>query len=856
MSEVPEPGTGRSRGRSGLWLLLLAVPLAAGSLYVLSAPAGPLSPPGELLDPVDGLYASARAAGYTAEELVAIPQLAQPVTVIRDERGVPHIFAASDRDAVITLGYVVAQDRLFQIDFLSRVGSGRLSEVLGPSAVEMDRFLRQTGMERGVHRNLERLNREGGIEKDLAQWYGIGVNAWISQLEAADLPFEMRLLGYEPQPYTVTTALRVLQYMTLDLTFRTDEPALDAVRKKLDPGERSRLYPSQSWLYRPIIPLLPGEPVGGMINGPVYGSSLRESVAAKGIAAGTPLEEWLNGTIAEGYLHGKGSNNWAVHGNRSSTGAPILAGDMHLRLTLPAIWYEAHIVTPTINAYGVTIPGAPILVEAYNDFVGWAFTNTGLDQVDHYALEIDSSASRYRYNDTWRAFETKLDTIYVKGAEPVVDTLYASHWGPALVGQERAIAIRWVGHETSRTLRALWEMIHAVDLASFDRATRFWDTPSQNILAADIYGNIAIRATGYLPIRAGKTGAGLLDGSSDSDAWVGRIPFDELPHARNPEIGYLTSTNQQPIGAGYPYYLKGDWQDSYRSLRIDQLLGSKPRHSVEDVIRYQSDVHAVQRDLFVPLLDTLSGLSERADTLRSLLVRWNGETATDLPQPLILDEFLSTLERNVWDEEVFGQPVHLLTYDQSRRTVGRSILKTSPPRPNQTDLYRLLIEHPESGWFDRVSTPVREHAGDILRQSLEETADSLWIRYGEKIDDWQWGKHHRIEFRHLLQSDATRALSRGPFPYPGFEGTLSPAGSRLTHHSASWRMVVDFSKRPPQGFGVYPGGQSGNPFSPLYDSHLSRYLSFTLFDLHKPVSPSDLDPENVLSTLRLIPGGR
>lgn len=781
--------------------------LAAGLVYTLSQRWGAVPPVGALLDPHAGLYHTARQAVPSAQSPLRLPDLEQPVTILRDERGVPHIFATSDHDAIMALGYVVAQDRLFQLDFIPRVAAGRLASALGEAAVASDRFLRSTGMDWAARRNLARIMAEGGLERDLLTWYADGVNAWIDQLEDEDLPFEFRLLGYRPDRYTPLQTIRLLQYMSYDLTYETDKPVYTALRSALGEDAYALLYPTHDQDTVPIIP--PEERLWHDTTRSIF-ENLRFN-AAGGNARPPDAHPFTEPAP------GKGSNNWAVDGTRATTGAPILAGDMHLSLSLPAIWYEAHLVTPTMNTYGVTIPGAPLPVEAFNDFLGWAFTNSGTDQIDHYRLALDETGRRYQTETGWRDLEMVQDTIPVNRGASVVDTLWYAHYGPVQFDEDGATAIRWVAHEPSHTLTALWGMNHARNLPEFEAALTRWDTPMQNILYADRMGNIAIRSTGYLPVRKCGTGAGLLDGTTDACTWTGRVPFAQLPYARNPRQGYLTSTNQQPADSTYPFYQGHDWRERYRSLRINALLRGKPQHRVEDLMHYQSDVQVMQRNLFVPLLDTLSGLDDRADTLRQLLCAWDGTATLDHPAPLVLATFLSTLRRLAWDEPV---------------------LEALPP--HESRLSRLLHEVPTASWLDVQATPAREDAAALLRLALDSTAAALERTYGWGGQRWRWGDHHHVVFRHLTRSEALQALWRGPFPWPGFSATLSPGGGNPTTHSASWRVVVDFSQSPPKGYGVYPGGQSGNPFSPLYAAHLPHYLAFQHYELHKPARPEDL----------------
>lgn len=805
--------------------------IAAVIVYVLGTPVGVVPALGLLLDPHDGLYRTARNAEHPVEETVTIPGLQGHVEVVRDERGVPHIFAESDRDAIMAFGYVVAQDRLFQMDFIPRVASGRLAEVMGEAALPTDRFLRKTGMELGAQRNLERIRNEASIEQQLLNWYIAGVNAYIDGLADEDLPLEFRLLGYRPERYTPLHVMRLIEYMTYDLSYHSDDAVFSELRSRLGEHAYRQLYPEHAPLYVPIIPSKSNGHNEASRAGTQTGAVRVTSQAQDILALRFRQQRAFAGSVAEGFIEGKGSNNWAVSGARSATGAPILAGDMHLSLSLPSLWYEIHLVTPSMNTYGVTLPGAPLPVEAFNDVLGWTFTNTGSDQIDHYALRLDSTGTRYWYEQEWRDLELVPDTIWVRGQEPVIDTLYYSHFGPVLKQGTSAVAIRWMGHEPSRLLAALWGMNRARSYREFEEAIRSWDSPMQNILYADKHGTIAIRSAGRLPIRKGGAAEGLLDGTTDDFEWVGRIPFEELPHAIDPEQGYLTSTNQEPTDSTYAYYLGYNWGSSYRSLRIDSLLSGKPRHSVDDMKRYQADVYAMQRDLFAPLLDTLQGLSPEAEELRAMLVAWDGNTTVDRPEPTVLYEFLRTLNELAWDEEVFR----------------------GSRAPTEMVLYRLLRNQPASLWLDVQSTSERETAGGLLRLALNRTADSLRAHYGTEVSAWRWGDHHKVIFRHLTRSEALRPLWRGPMEYPGFIGTLSPAGELMTTHSASWRVVVDFSEQYPVGYGVYPGGASGNPMSRFYDLQVPAYVNFEYHLLRKPRTPDELQTDLISSRVSFMP---
>jgi len=764
---------------------------------------------GPLLDPWHGLYQTARMAEHPKRFVQRIPGVEAPVTVERDARGVPHIFAQNDWDALTALGYVTAQDRLFQMDFSSRVVAGRLAEIFGPSSIEADRFLRGTGMEKAAQQIALRMHEEGALELQIVEAYARGVNAYIQGLTEATLPFEFRLFDHWPEPYTALHAARMVQFFNYDLTYETDDSAYGILQARLGGDDYAALYPRHAPLYVPIIQGDEASPQSFGLPAPTPG----------GVQVTRP-----HLPMAEGFSVGKGSNSWAVFGARSATGAPILAGDMHLTQTMPNIWYEAHLVTPTMNLYGVLSPGTPLVVEGFNDNVGWVFTNLGADAVDFYQLELDDTGRRYRFDGVWRDLLAQIDTIRVRGAVPVVDTRVHTHFGPVFEAESGALAMRWVAYEPNNTLTALWGLAHAQSVSQIELALMSWGAPAQNVLFADGAGQVAYRAAGFVPRSAdGSSRAGVLDGTTSATQWQGPLPFAAMPAAKNPERGYFATSNQQPTTAAYPHYLGHNWPSAYRSLRLDALLSGKPVHSLEDMMAYQRDVHVMQHELLMPHLEALTLLPPPAARLRDRLTAWDGKAETDRSEPLALYTFMEVLQNLAWDEAVFA----------------------GLPRPRSSTLLALLEEG--SPFFDVMATDgLVEDAAGLLRMALMATQDTLVARHGADPAAWEWGVHHKLVARHLTQSPALSALWSKPYAYPGFEQTVSPGGNLTVDVTASWRMIVDFSMEAPRGYGVYFGGQSGNPFSSLYDAHMDTYVAFEYYALTKPTAPNQIDAYSAL----------
>ncbi len=817
---------------------LLAALLLGGLVYATSRSWCGIPAFSYFLDVWNGAYRTARLAhDNTRIDELSIPALSAPVSIYRDERNVPHITAQNDLDAVAALGYLIAKERLFQIDFQTRVASGRLSEIFGADRIKTDQFLRRTGMMLGAERTWEQIQKNSPEVRLILEAFTNGANAYISSLSPKDYPFEFRLLDYAPEAWSPVKSILVNQLMAFDLTFQgqLDDVVMEEMRQKLGDSAFQALYPNHSVLNVPQSPEVQGVVRSTSKNSsPQTGqtqAALIPSLLPKG--EGLKLESRIitallaardeAGTLFGESAEGKGSNNWVVNGTKTRSGKPLLAGDPHLGLSLPAIWYEAQMITPTMNLYGVTIPGAPLIIVGFNDNVAWSPTNTGADVVDFYTVKFENNKQqRYFHNGEWKQVEERIKPIRVKGGADVQDTMRFTHWGPVITVENAAVAVRWTAHEASTILSAIWGMNHAQNLDDFTKAQQQWDVPAQNLAFADKSGNISLRSCGHYPIRKRGHGRGVHDGTTDEGAWTGRVPFDSIPGSVNPERGWLESANQEPTPADYPYYLGYDWGDIWRSRRIHEYLNAAQNLTRQDFEHFQTDVKVMQWEFLQPMISALNLAPKTAPQKQALagLMAWDGIATKENSGALLLHLFIGELRRQTWDEML----------DTAQNLRGN---------PSDPMIYHLLQTNPQSRWFDRTSTPERESASDILRSSMAAALDTLIAKYGSTPDAWTWGKQHNIVIRHLTRSEALKPFWRGPYPFIGFQSTVVPAGNLMSTHSASWRMVVDFANGKPEGHAVFPGGTSGNPFSKWYDSQISTWLGGTLYPLRKATSEAD-----------------
>lgn len=815
--------------------LVLSAALLAGLLWAGERPVGPLPPLRPLVDPWAGAWRLAGDAVPPANLEAIIPTLEGPVEVRIDDRGVPHIFATSESDAWRAQGWLVARDRLFQMNLQARATAGRLTEWVGGRALEADRESRRLGLARAAERQWDALAADDPSRRALMA-YAEGVNAWIDGVGLADRPLEYRLFGVAPDRWEPQHTLYLFQQMGTVLAVNDPMRWRAELAARVGREAAEALVPPHSPMQEPIQPNGQFAPRLDALQLPPPGAP--DTTAHL-------LVEALRLDYQGGAGNAVGSNNWAVAPRRTAAGRALLSGDPHLSMTLPSTWYEVHLVVPgVLDVAGATLPGAPGVIIGHTRTLAWSVTNTGSDVLDFYHETVDdvTAPSRYRLDGEWRELSLE-PTEYrdLRGRVLAVDTLRFNHRGPVTLVEGRWLSRRWTLHEIVADPH-VW--IHLNRAATVDEGlavTAPYVGPAQNFVLADQAGTIAIRSTGYYPIRPGDgRGDGIRDGASSASDWLGWQPVSRYPFSRNPAQGFLASANQEPVDPRESVaYLGADWPPPYRAIRINQLLRADSAVTPEAMRFYQTDPGSAAADIFVPhfLRAGVSAMqtdSSRGDLARAvrLLGEWDRHYTLENRRAALFESALMMLGRLTWDELI---------------PKGDSIPR---PQPNQ-DLLAAMFEDPQSVWWDDRRTEAVETRDDILAQALEQGLALAIERHGDPDGPgWRWAEIRHANIHHLLRLPA---LSRLGIPMTSGTGTLSPSGGSGVH-GASWRMVVELGDTL-RAWTTYPGGQSGNPLSAWYADRVAGWTAGDLAEVQYPRAAEEMADTRVKTRLRLQPAG-
>lgn len=714
------------------------------------------------------------------------------VEIVHDANGIPHIRAATAGDAYFGLGFVHARDRLFQMDSMRLLASGRLSEAVGPAALPVDRAMRTLGLRRLAEETHRRL--PDSVRRVLDA-YAAGVNAFLETRRGAPPP-EYVLLQRGPEPWKPADSLVWGRLMALFLSWNWRTEALRAaLSERLTPSQLADLWPSGGG--RPTMEL---------------SGAVRESSAG--------FARLLDG-IPDALVPaaGEASNAWVLSGRLTASGKPLLANDPHLGFSAPGRWYPARIEAPGIDVAGVTPPGVPLHVLGHNGRIAWGLTNGGADTSDLYLERLSaSSLGHYDTPEGPRPFASRIETILVRGGDPVAHEVRETVHGPVVSDLEgRFGAAAPAGHVVALSATGLaaddltpfglMKLNRAGNWREFLDAVADVHAPHQNVFFADTDGNIGFVAAGRVPVRARGDGSVPVPGWDGDHGWSGFVPFDALPRAFNPPSGLLVNANQRSVPDDYPWFLAREWPEAYRAERIREALAAAGLQTVALSGRLQNDARSLAAEALVPaLLKHAEPRTGREARAVDLLRKWDGNMTRDQAGPLVFTAWLAEANRGLYADEL-GE-----YFDRYWRL-----------RP---EVVRHMLER-RRGWCDDVRTDDVEDCGDAVTRSLERALDDLEDRFGSDMSAWRWGEAHEAVFRHMLfgRIPVLRLLGDIRIESDGGAFTVNRGQNRISDgrapyagvHGAGYRAVHDLADLENSRF-MIATGPSGNPLSRGYDS--------------------------------------
>ena len=782
---------------------IISAVLTTSLVIALNKKWGSIPPMGKFLSPQHGFWQNAEATDLDQSGDLKLAGLKGKASVYFDERLVPHVFADNDDDAYFIQGYLHAKFRLWQMEFQTFAAAGMVSSVIGEGDngryLKYDRSMRRLGMIYAAERAEEQTEKDPAA-KAQQDAYTAGVNAWIENLSESQLPLEYKLLDYSPQRWTNLKTALFTKYISYDLAGGDDDAEYTNARNAFNITDFEQLYPTVQDSLKPVVPNTAQDPypiaAAFDMSTPSNVDSLYFSYSKDSVTNLLPKPDKDNG-----------SNNWAVAGTKTADHTPILCNDPHLGLNLPSIWYEMQLSTPNFNAYGVSFPGAPNIIIGFNDSIAFGFTNSGRDVKDYYEIRFrDESMNEYWFDSAWVKTKKRVELIEIKGKKAIEDTVAYTLFGPVIYdhsfpaseGNRKYYAVKWKALDPSNEMKLFYDLDRAKNYADYEEAIRNLSCPGQNPVFASKNGDIAIWQQGDFPAKWRRQGDFFMPGIDSSYLWKGIIPHAENPHMKNPVRGYVSSANQLSVDSSYPYYT-GNSFPVYRGYTINRNLDRMEQITPGDMKRLQTDNYNVKAEFAKDiLLRTEPGrLNDDEKKYFDLFNKWNFRNDPAEKGATIFTLWWSELEKAVWSDEInhAGLPM---------------------PWPNESTLVESLHKDTAYHFIDDITTPQKETLGDLLVASLRKA--TIELKAAEKDGRLEWAKYKGTKVQHLLKIPA---LSRLNLAIGGGPGTINAAKE---DHGPSWRMIVHLGAET-EAYGVYPGGQSGNPGSIFYDNFIDTWVA-------------------------------
>ena len=759
-----------------------------------------VSPMGKLLNPFIGAVQNeADQTSFSFPLRIKNESLSDSVEIFFDKRKVPHIYAQNTNDLYFAQGYVASYLRLWQMDFLSYVSAGRLSEIFNKEEfLDYDRNQRRIGILESAKSSLK-LIEEDLETKNILTAYTNGVNAYIKSMTYKDMPFEYKLLDYKPEAWSNLKSVLLLKQMGNTLSGYEEDAFISKMILALGEDNFNLLFPDLNSHITPITGSYRGKKAAGSkIEKPDY---LDFSFL------------FSNSIISKSDYNPKlGSNSWAVSGKKTKSGYPILCTDPHLGLSLPSTWVEMQLSTPEMNVYGVSIPGTPSIIMGFNENIAWGTTNGAEDVKDWYKLKISNDYKKYEYDGNWLAFKIRVEEIKRKNQKPFLDTVYSTIHGPVVINRSfpnkqteyMNYAMKWELHNASNEFKTFIKLNVAKNYKDYKDALKYYSSPIQNFTFASRDNDIAINHQGSMAVKWKGQGKFILDGSKKSHLYTQYIPFDSLPHLLNPSANFVFSANQRPTDSTYPYYYNGYYSES-RAHHIKKALEKESKFDIPKMQALQldntSDFATEAVSVLIKKIDE-KRLSKSQLSLLMSIGSWNGRFDFNDKSAKVFDLWWSNIVEYTFDE--------LKRYYFNIRPVEKYAVLD-------------LIEKDSSNeYFDKVETMQKETLEDIITQAFIASCDE-YLKTKDK--ESAWGNFNRISILHMTKIPAFSIVD---LPSSGHPDAINAIQNNW---GPSWRMVVELGDRP-KAYGIYPGGQSGNTGSSYYDNFVKDWNKGKYYPLH------------------------
>ncbi len=776
----------------------ISILLSGALVYILNQKIGDIPPLGKLLDPFHGFWQNAVSDPLDIRYDTSLLQLKDEVHIQYELNLIPHIFAKNDYDLYFTQGYITAHHRLWQMEFITFVASGRISELFGERALDYDRLQRRKGLTEATEKAVKALKAHPEVFRSV-QAYSDGVNAYIDQLEYKDLPLEYKMFNYWPEVWDPYKSLLTQKYLADDLNSDRDLQNTNLVN--LFGKERfDFLFPDFPEEIEPIIPI--GTPW-----------------EFEPVETFSPDNEEVKNAffvnIMDSDKDGIGSNNWAVSGSKTESGHAILCNDPHLGLNLPLIWYAQQLNSPEINTFGVTVPGVPGILLGFNDSIAWGATNADRDLRDWYQISFrDDQCDEYLYGGKWLKTQKRIETIKIKGQDDYSDTVVYTHYGPVVydrsyMGDSNRVdfALKWTAHNASVDYMAFYDLTRANNITEALAASSSLDCPPQNFALASRSGDIAQVVQGNYPLKWEEQGKFIMDGSDPNYEWQGYIPKEHNARIINPERGFISSANQHPFDSDYPYYYHSRSEENFRNKRINSTLNASEDITIDDMKILQNDnYYSLAASILPVMIDSLrkEGLTNEQKQVVDLLKGWDYMADADRIEPSYFRAWYKKMYNLLWDEFEVDVPVAW---------------------PSDYTTMTILTKWPTDTAFDISETEKVESINDIITESYIQGIDSIntWkeLNNGE---DPLWYKFKNTRLTHMT---GIGSFSYTQVPVGGYVGIVNATSGNW---GASWRMIVQLGDEI-EAWGIYPGGQSGNPGSAGYGTFIDDWARGEYFEI-------------------------